>query len=728
LARIHLNFYGRTLFNLQKEFDMSDSRGQKFIKAIKSKWVFSGLIASFIFALSISLIGISIWNIFSDLPYWYAAASSIILSFAIVQFFQIVKINEEDVARLLNQFYPQLEESSSLVLKEGETLNILEKLQVKRIENELIKVQIPALIYKRLKKSAIFLLFSISISLLISQIDASDLKNKTIGLKEGKFYTADKILPEIASITLNISPPSYTNKDKRAQKQFSATVEDGSMLEWTIETNQSVESLKFIFNDSETSKLRPLNKNKTLWTLNKRINKSGFYQVSLDDQLSDLYKLEIIKDEPVLIRISSPKQYSTIDYGEEQISTVQVQVNDDYGVNEVYISATISSGQGEGVEFKEHTILFSDKINGEKEYKLQKTINLTSLGMKPGDELYFFIHAMDSRNQTSRSDVYQVSIQDTAKLMSMDGMMGGVNLIPEYFRSQRQIIIDTEKILKEKNSISTEEFKSRSNNLGIDQKLLRLRYGKFLGEESEGDIGGGNEDHEDEEAGADFGNAEKIIDSYAHKHDVAEDATFFEPDLKAQLKATLTEMWKSELRLRTYKPQEALPFEYKALRLLKDLQQKSRAYVSKTALKTAAIKPEKRLTGELDKIIQPMAERKILKNEAQSSLKEATAIIAKLKTKGSLNLQDRAILQEANRKIASKAISEPSSYLNAFEIMRKIISANINLKVSPKEFSIIESALQKIIRDEGKMPQARPIPTKTSLSTEYFNRLKQVQP
>lgn len=713
---------------------MSYSEGKKFIKTIQSRWIFSGLIASFIFALSISLIGVSIWNIFSDVSYWYAVPSSLILSFTIVQFFQTLNINEEDVTRLLNTTYPLLEESSSLVLKEAETLNVLEKLQVQKIENELFKVQIPSLIYKRLKTSCIFLLFSISISLLISQIDASDLKLKAIAIRGNKSIVADKILPEIASIYLKISPPSYTKKDNRVQKQFSATVEEESMLEWIVETNQSVQNIEFIFNDAEVFKLGTLNKNRTAWTFSKKINKSGFYQVNVDGQLSDLYKLEIINDEAALIRISSPKQYSTIDFGEAQRTNVKVQVNDDYGVKEVYISATISRGQGEGVEFKEQTIRFNDKIKGEKEYKLQKTIDLASLGMQPGDELYFFIQAVDSHNQVSRSDVYQVSIQDTAKLMSMDGMMGGLNLIPEYFRSQRQIIIDTEKILKEKNSISVEEFKSRSNNLGIDQKLLRLRYGKFLGEESEGEIGGGNEEHEDheghenEEAGADFSNAEKIMDSYSHKHDVAEDATFFEPGLKAQLKATLAEMWKSELRLRTYKVEEALPFEYKALRLLKDLQQKSRAYVSKTALKTAAIKPEKRLTGELDKIIQVSAERKILKNEAQASLKEATAIIAALKKGGRLNQQDRAILQEANLLIAQKAIFEPSNYLNALEIMRKIISANINLKLSPKELSTIESALQKIIKDESKVPQARPIPAKTALSTEYFNRLKQAQP
>lgn len=716
---------------------MSYSTGKAFIQKIKFQWIVSSLLAKLFLAFSISILTISIWDIFSSISSWHTVHLTLILGLIFIKISNILKINEEDVARLLNQSYPQLEESSSLLLKDVEKLNILEKIQAQKVENQLNNLKIPGLIYKRLKSASLLMILSVSAAILIGKIDPIDLKSNNLSISGTNTLVADKILPEIASVSLKITPPSYTNNKKRIQKQFSAIVEDASVLEWTIETNQSVDRLDFIFNDTETSKLRALNKNRTLWTFSRSINKSGFYQVKLDGKLSDLYKLEIIKDEAPLIRISSPKQYSTIDYGEPQRTNLQVQVNDDYGVNEVYISATISSGQGEGVKFKEQSIRFSDKISGDKEYKLQKTIDLASLGMQAGDELYFYIQAIDSRKQISRSDVYQVSIQDTAKLMSMDGMLGGVNLVPEYFRSQRQIIIDTEKLLKEKNSLSIEEFRSRSNNLGIDQKLLRLRYGKFLGEESEGEIGPGNEehedhegheDHEDEEAGANFGDAEKIMDSYAHKHDVAEDATFFEPELKAQLKATLTEMWKAELRLRTYKPDEALPFEYKALRLLKDLQQKSRAYVSKTALKTAAIKEEKRLSGELDKIIQPIAEKTFSKNEEQSSLKKASAIISKLRNGAVLSRQDRAILQDASRKISAKAISEPSSYLSALEIMRKIISTNINLKLSSKEISMVESALQRIIKDENRTPQANPARSKTSLSTEYFKQLKQAQP
>lgn len=652
-----------------------------------------------------------------------------LISVGLFQTFRIWKISEQDVSRLLDQTYPQLEESSSLVLKNPEKLNILERLQAEKIENEMQSILTPALIYKRLKISAIFLIISVLVSALIINTDFSTSnKSRSIIEKEAAPLIPDIILPEISSIRLKIIPPAYTNRNTRVQQQFSATVEDGASLEWVIETSRPVSKLNFIFNDKETIKLGSQNKAGTKWTFSKTINKPGFYQVELDGKLSDLYKLETIKDEPATIRITTPKQYSTIDFGEPQKTNLQVQINDDYGINDSYISATISSGQGESVKFKEQVIRFSERINGKQEYKLQKTIDLRALGMVPGDELYFYINATDSRKQQSRSDVYIVTIQDTAKLMSMDGMLGGINLVPEYFRSQRQIIIDTEKILKEKNSIGEEEFKNRSNNLGIDQKLLRLRYGKFLGEETDEEIGEEHDEHTAAEESAAFGDAEKIMDAYAHKHDIAEDATFFEPELKAQLKATLTEMWKSELRLRTYKPEEALPFEYKALRLLKDLQQKSRAYVSKTALKTPAIKAEKRLTAELDKIIQPLTERTFSKSGEQNALKKSTSIIAKLKAGEKLNPSDLIILQEANRKLAAKASAEPASYLKALGIMRKILSTKENVKLSSGELTTMEAALQRMIKNEVKIPQAKIASPETSLSTEYFNTLKRQQP
>ena len=399
---------------------------------------------------------------------------------------------------------------------------------------------------------------------------------------------------------------------------------------------------------------------------------------------------------------------------------------DDYGISTAFIAATMASGKGEGVSFTEKRLPFNSNFSGQKTAKLREVIDLKSLGMKPGDELYFYVSATDNHNQHSRSDVYFVSIVDTTELMSLAGISNGVNLVPEYFRSQRQIIIDTEKLLKDRSTIQDQQFKDRSNEIGIDQKLLRLRYGKFLGEESETEIGA-DHDHEDgdhdDKANADvkFGDVKSIMDQYAHKHDIAEDATFFEPELKAQLKAVLTEMWSSELRLRTYKPQEALPYEYKALRLLKDLQQKSRAYVAKTTVKTSQLKLEKRLTGELDKILSPVLNESFKPgDDREFVLRQALAILEVKKSGLLINPKHLDILRKVEGELIVSASDNPQIYLPALKKFRNLLSQ--------RPLAAIEiSSIQKVIMRLLPNGQAKPVVAErlpgVTLYEGYYNNL-----
>jgi endonuclease/exonuclease/phosphatase family metal-dependent hydrolase len=64
---------------------------------------------------------------------------------------------------------------------------------------------------------------------------------------------------------------------------------------------------------------------------------------------------------------------------------------------------------------------------------VQKLIDLPALNMEPGDELYFYVQAQDTHQQQSRTDVFTVAIQDTAELLSMDGVLSGANIKPEFF-------------------------------------------------------------------------------------------------------------------------------------------------------------------------------------------------------------------------------------------------------------------------------------------------------
>ena len=640
------------------------------------------------------------------------------------------KLNETQVATYLDEQHPELEDSTSLLLKDETQLTLLERFQQTKVNDRLPVFNLPRKSKKYFSYSTVFFVLALVAVLLLKsgKMQEFHLVNGQSDQKASTNGTARTPLPpHVTSASIRIVPPGYTNRTERSQKDFVLRVEVGSKVQWRIATSTRLQSLTIIFNDRERFQLKPANHERSSWVMETTIEHAGFYQIEVDGVKSSLYQIEIIPDLPVQIVISSPKQHTVIDFGQAPTVTLQARLTDDYGIKEAYISATMASGKGEGVSFTEKKIRFNQSVNGSKTAVLKQSIQLQQLGMKPGDELYFFINAWDSKGQNSRSDVYFVSMVDTAELMSMAGMLGGVNLVPEYFRSQRQIIIDTEKLLREKSDISTEAFKSRSNDLGVDQKLIRLRYGKFLGEESETDIGPGD-DHDDHDGHGDHGttNEDKtqaIMDSYAHNHDVAEDATFFEPELKAQLKAVLTEMWNAELQLRTYNPQAALPYEYKALRQLKDLQQKSRAYVAKTVVKAPQLKAEKRLSGALDKIGSPVSRRKLSEEEGQSAvLKSALGLLELRKSGYHFTAPELALLKEAEAQIVRSAAGNPTHYLKALTQFRRIQVAK---KANLQDIEGAARAIASLIAKEHHVPQK---PASTVSSSFYESYFKHLQP
>jgi len=709
---------------------MTEAKGKLVIGDWQKKWKSSNILSLALLALAAALLLSTVFHVFFSGSFWFAVPLFLIFCTALFFVDFSWKISIRDVARFLNAYFPELEESSELTLKPAESLNLLEKLQKQKVENILPQLPQPKEIYMRLKFAAIVLGTAFCISLLLVKLPLKPGNTYFNPIKEalggtGKSAKPEVVLPEINHFNLKITPPAYTGRSSREQEKFSLTAEDGATVNWEISTNKAVKQVSFLFNDKEKLALKPINAGHTLWRTSKGIHAQGFYQVNLDGKISGLYQIEVIKDQPPVIRILSPKPNTVIDFGEPQKTLLKTALTDDYGISEAYINATIASGSGEAVKFKEQKIGFGTTFTGHQtQYQLQKLLDLKALGMQPGDELYFYIKATDNHQQETRSEVYIVSIADTAKLMQMDGMVNSLDVKPELFRSERQIIIETEQLLKEKDTIKAEEFKKRSNNLGFDQKLLRLRYGKFLGEENES--GGDPEEGNALADPKDFSNAAKILDAYTDKHDNAEDASFLEPETKNQLKATLNEMWSAELRLRTYKPQEALPFAYKALRLLKDLQQKSRAYVAKTSAKIAPLKPgEKRLTGDLTKIIQPVNQQDFKKQaDPNMALRQSAALLEQLKQGAGLGAASVQILRQTNMQLSGKAVAQPSVYLPAVTAFRNILASTDQPKnIREQDVLLVEKAIQRMLPAVGKLPQPAQTNPDLGLADSYFKNL-----
>jgi len=716
---------------------MSVADGKQWIEVLKKRWILFSLGKVVLLSLSVALL-------ISVLSFRFFQLGMPVFVFSFLLIFSLLalktrfwKIGEKELSRFIDFTIKEVEESSGLLFKSVTELSFLEQLQAEKVNSVLVVQKQPTAPLQQLKVPLICFIAIAAFSYFLMQLPFSTFSAvQPVNVINPNPKLKEAIPASVSTFTVHITPPYYTGKPARIQQQFTILAESGAKVNWKISTTQSLKKLSFIFNDSQSVPLKAGNAEGTLWVLTRDLVKPGFYQLVIDGKRSDFYQIGIIADQPVSIKIKKPAQHSTIDIGQPQRVNLSVLMQDDYGITDAYISATMASGKGEAVSFKEKKISFNLSFGGKKQINIEKLISLREMGMNPGDELYFYISATDNHGQLSRSDMYFVSIQDTTELMSMTGIDNGVNLVPEYFRSERQIIIDTEKLLKEKDGLTEAEFKRRSNDLGIDQKMLRLRYGKFLGEESEASIGGEHEedgkedgDHDHHEEPATVGDVSGIMEQYAHKHDNAEDATFFEPQLKAQLKATLTEMWNAELRLRTYRPEQALPFEYKALRLLKDLQQKSRAYVAKSTFKTSPLKPEKRLTGELTDIKAGTNKSTAgTRDQVTAVLKQAIGVLENKKASNTMAPQGLNILLKAQEELVMHASVSPAVYLPALKSLKKIITTGQDSRSAASDIARAEKGINHLLGQQEVTPFPQTNTSSSALTRSYFNHLKNLMP
>lgn len=691
--------------------------------SVQRRWAVQGLIFCGLLAIAVSLLLTIVLHRWGYGSLWYGIALFAVICCAALLVFPSWRVTVVDVARILDRHVPELEESCGLLLKPAEELGALEKLQVVRVGQRLSRARLPHPLRKRL----IIALCLVAAVFLVKVGVGYDHPGRTgMDKKMAPSRTAAPVPAGIREVHVRITPPAYTGRVVRTQQDLNLQVEEGALVSWEIQTNVRAGTAAIIFNDSSQVKLKAAGTDSTMWKLSRTGSQSGFYQLKVDQTLSALYKLEVIKDEAPRISISTPKAYTIVDIGESRKLPLIVKVQDDYGVSDAAIVATVATGSGEAVKFKEQVLSFGKSFTaGQTIYDLHQTLNLDALGLHPGDELYYYCRAKDNHGQESRSDMYIISLPDTAKLMSLEGLTTGLDVKPELFRSQRQIIIETEQLLRGKDTISTQAFNNKSNDLGIDQKLLRLRYGKFLGEEAE--EGGMDESFSAAGAGpGDFGDAAKVRDAFTDKHDNAEDATFFEPAIKQQLKATLTEMWNAELRLRTFKPQEALPYEYKALRLLKDLQQKSRAYVAKTGVRVTPLDPNKRLTGKLDEILTPRW-RGIYDKDVSDEDRLRMALSVLDQAGGAMNQTESGVLMVASRLLGKQAMVRPGEFLPGFQAMKRILAEGgkegrgMNAQVTDSRLA--QQAIRKMVSEPPANPSLQKAAPDAGLSQLYFSNV-----
>lgn len=676
-----------------------------------------------------------------------------------------MRLQAADIAEHLNRTTPEFEESGDLLLRPVASLTSLERVQQERLQARVPAVLSRAVLPRsHVRRSLWSLLAAAAASALLLAIaatGASQLMMPHDGLVLQPADSASAGTPQplrIELVQIDILPPAYTGRPARQTDELNLRVEEGAQVRWQLRLNRAAAAVELRFSQGDSLQMR--SKSGEFWYAETAHFESGLYYLAFTDSANSLwtsayFKLAVQPDAPPEVTVTAPEPRTTLRIDSLYPVPVRLLARDDYGIADAYLIATVSKGSGEGVKFREDTLAFTGRHPDGSAVRFSRALDLRQLDMAPGDELYFYAEVFDNRQpaaNVTRTSTFFVNIADTGQVLvaSTEGI--AVNLIPDYFRSQRQIILDTIKLLEEQAQISEREFKSRSNELAHDQKSLRLRYGQYLGEEFVTNIGPGAEEsgdgHDDhdhaaheetpatsgqlwdfnffggEELPEDTRQAQELLESMMHIHDDAEMATLFAQSIQSQLKAALSEMWDAELHLRLFEPKKALPYEYKALQLLKSVQQAARVYVQRVGFESPPLRPdEKRLTGKLDGIRNQATTMRAPADDSVAVLRRSLHILQKLRHGGTVASADAELLEDAARYLAARAASQPDRLLEPLQALRRLIDQVQS--GSPRSSELIaaaEGGLWQLLPAAKPEPQ-RSGPPGSAVARRYFDAL-----
>ena len=430
--------------------------------------------------------------------------------------------------------------------------------------------------------------------------------------------------PSLRSIRLAVAPPAYTGQPTRTVETADVRVPEASMLHWALQFSVAPERAWLQVQNGPRIELQ---ERAGTWLAEYRIEHSALYRIVSEPALPAaqrrLHRIDMMADQPPQVRAITPAQSLSLRKPGQQTWPLAFEATDDHGVAaraELRIIQT--SGEGENISASERSLSLNAS-GPAKTRRFAYVFDLARSGLTVGNDVVVQLSVRDNRQPRpqvvrSASVILRWPPEEVGMAAGLDGLMQQV--LPAYFRSQRQIIMDAEKLIPEQRTLTSDVFGKRSNAIGVDQHTLRLRYGQFLGEETEGaeplptsdadqatdasPARGDDHPAEDHHDQGKTGNSDvdAMLAEVSHVHDLPEAATLLDPQTQKLLRAALREMWDSEIQLRLGQPQKAMPFAYKALGLIKKVQQADRIYLPRLGSELPPIDFTRRMSGKRDDV------------------------------------------------------------------------------------------------------------------------------
>ncbi len=397
------------------------------------------------------------------------------------------------LVRTMDARDPQLEDSTALAFAAGATLGRLQRVQRARLLERLSRAPAPDLRtpwrWRPLVASWVLALAVLVLAVAWPRQDVAGAVIRGAAPQPAR-GTGSATEIGLVSSTLTVDPPAYTRLPRREVAGLDARVPEGARVRWRLRLAPDPPSAALVFHDGRTVALE---RDGAHWMGASRVDRAGLYRIVpggplplVPDRLS---RLDVARDLPPKITVTAPEATLTLRGSGQQRWPLVFEASDDHGLQPAAtLRITTARGSGENITFEEQARTLRGS-GDRRRLRFATSIDLAPVALQPGEDLVVQFEVRDNRAgapQSTRSASYILRAPPPEAMLesALEGLVK--TTLPAYFRSQRQIIIDAEALIQERPRLSDATFLERSDAIGVDQRLLRLRYGQFLGEETEG--------------------------------------------------------------------------------------------------------------------------------------------------------------------------------------------------------------------------------------------------
>lgn len=209
------------------------------------------------------------------------------------------------------------------------------------------------------------------------------------------------------------------------------------------------------------------------------IKEDGFYRLLVSgangiegEQIE--YFIRLLPDEPPVITLRRPGRDGRVTMLEEV--TIEASIFEDFGLQKFDVVYAVNNGSPQRVNLlpqARRVKADDDESMQRNEFASSTVLYLEDFKVSPGDFISYYIEAAD-RKQSEASDIYFLEVRPFEEEFYMSVSQGGAGSMPNSLSiSQKEIIVATWKVERERSRLGADELSSKSKAIAEAQRGVR---------------------------------------------------------------------------------------------------------------------------------------------------------------------------------------------------------------------------------------------------------------